>query len=238
MNTTTKSHLNQNLVKSRRYSYIDFVKEMNQIVNAINDYLMICDGEYNETLLKNKKIKFPNIKIKTNNKTNIQYFEFELFHNYKSKLNNDENKIPNEEEDCFFNFDFKVLYSEVFDSPIMYFNISNSNGEVILIENYFDKKNDNNYDGHIFQKSIFEIEKSNFPLNGLVYYSLYLCNFSQFLNNIYSLNSNYGISDDCNNNKNYNDTSNGNIILIWLSTIFNYFDFKVDEFFYKFANKL
>jgi hypothetical protein len=243
--------MNDNSIEKNRvnYSYQKFIEEVNQIIIALDEYYKNFDENFMKLGMKRKILKFPIIKVKNCKITGIKYLEFDL--NYSYSMNTDfhidkencisklyENYLISENNESInpsLLFDFKVIYSEIYSSPLMYFNIFNDKGEPISFSNFlilkesqkFSQKIDLNDNKEILDNDNFEVEKSNFPMNGLVYYSLHLCNFSKFLNILYSFNSDSNSS--CKEN-----FESYNIILLWLSTIFNYFQIMIDESFYKY----
>lgn len=146
----------------------------------------------------------------------------------------------------------KIAYSEIYNSPILYFNIYDTGtNEIISWEEYKTRiDNKTNYTDDsgntktinniasvlLNNNSLFEIEKSNFPYGGGVYYSLYLCNFSLFLNSLLKEN-NDSLKPD--NIDEINDINDINVFQLWFSTILSYLgyiDYDINVFKNNYSN--
>lgn len=184
-----------------KYTYKDFLGDVEILEN---------------TELQKTKIQRCKCKI-----TGSEYVKYSSAKYYNTDIT--ENLDDNSNDECFI-FDFSIIYSESFNSPIVYFNISLiPGGKIISFDEYkqfiLTKYSTNDIERisssncfHISNKStIFEVEKTNCPLTGSVKWSMYLCNFYSFLNSI--------------NTKNH-ELSKNNILLLFISLINSYLDIK------------
>ena len=117
--------------------------------------LFIKDAKY---LCEKTKNKFKI--IKTQSVLNINYL--------KGNLNIGDNS---------YLLECNIIFSEVFNSPVIYFLIYDSNGMIIKYEDYNKKYPLINNDCVNFC----EITKENFPYGGGVYEHMHLCKFNQLL---------------------------------------------------------
>eukprot|EP00340_Litonotus_pictus_P001840 CAMPEP_0170520214 /NCGR_PEP_ID=MMETSP0209-20121228/5458_1 /TAXON_ID=665100 ORGANISM="Litonotus pictus, Strain P1" /NCGR_SAMPLE_ID=MMETSP0209 /ASSEMBLY_ACC=CAM_ASM_000301 /LENGTH=149 /DNA_ID=CAMNT_0010806379 /DNA_START=216 /DNA_END=661 /DNA_ORIENTATION=+ len=118
-------------------------------------------------------------------------------------------------------FDMKVMYSEIYNCPVLYFHMFDYESNELIdwdsflefykiaekpskkrkdlirkstldntpVESEGNESVDGSLDYFGSKNMAFEIQKTNFPVTGVVFYSLFLCNFCNFLNNIFEVNS-------------------------------------------------
>ena len=190
---------------NKSYSYINFLNEFTYFKNFINN-LSINNKQIIEYTEKNcylTNVKYIQLTIKKefdiNSKSNNNI-------NHLNKvLNNSNNILIDESENTYDNnsiiFDIDILYSDVYNAPVMYFTITDLNSnKIITIDDYKNllnlntdndilKFNNTNYFFLLNNKTKnIEIKKTNFPLSGKIKLSLYLCNFNTLINEVYKNN--------------------------------------------------
>lgn len=209
---------------NKSYSYINFLNEFTYFKNFINN-LSINNKQIIEYTEKNcylTNVKYIQLTIKKefdiNSKSNNNI-------NHLNKvLNNSNNILIDESENTYDNnsiiFDIDILYSDVYNAPVMYFTITDLNSnKIITIDDYKNllnlntdndilKFNNTNYFFLLNNKAKnIEIKKTNFPLSGKIKLSLYLCNFNTLINEVY---------------KNNKDNCKNNVLSLWFSIVYNF----------------
>lgn len=161
-----------------------------QSIYSYNKFLMESSLLLDNIINSRFNIKFNQI---TCSLTGIKYLKTKIYQSNQSNL-----------------FSIYIIYSEIYNSPFIYFNIYNTDkNEYIKMEDYLLYQDKESSYNNLLLKNSIEINYTNFPFTGEVMYCLSLCNFNIFISKL---------NCESTNDKEKEDI---NTLLIWFTYVLN-----------------
>lgn len=171
------------------YCYEDFSFEIKELIKRREGICGLADSECFGPREDFKLSSF-DLKLIQESLTKVEYLNFRCVFDFNS---------------LSYFLDMDVLYSEAYSAPVLYFNIYNlMDNKIVPVEEYILKAqssststkstksplNGQSQDSLYSQDCLYslgfkhEISKCNHPMNGRVYNTMHLCNFTKKMNQL------------------------------------------------------